>query len=1009
METRLGLCSAYSLLYGVHKPEALLDMASSFGARTVSICDLNNLYGVHTFIEAAKELKMRPVIGAALTVNDEEGAKNGERMSVYCFVENRAGFGRLCEILTERNKDTNHFNPLPFLREDAGGLVLASSDAAALECLSGQVKHLYAAITPTGIGVVDFARKQDIPLAFLDNSLFLDPDDYSVHRVLRAIVLLKTIGNLNQNDTAGKGRIMPSAKDIHRLLNSWPEAAKGSAGIAETCQFNTLFDGLIFPSCGEDPGAELRRRVYRGASLRYAALDDVTVQRIEYELGVIEKMGFSPYFLRMDDIVGMARAANGKHRTCGRGSGAASIVSYSLGITNVDPIRHNLYFERFLNPSRSDPPDVDVDFAWDERDALIKTVIEQFGEENCARVANHNFFRRRSALRETAKAYGFSDAAISRQERRIFDLNESIDGSDPLWAEICRIALRLEGLPRGLGMHCGGLVITPEPVRRLAPIEKSAEGFPLLAWEKEGTEAAGFVKIDLLGNRSLAVIRDALQNLEEQGIHIDPDAWRPIDDKATIEALARGDSMGVFYIESPAMRQLQKKTGAGDFEHIVIHSSIIRPAANKFISEYVRRLKGGEWKHLHPRLEDILNETYGILCYQEDVSKTAVALAGFNEADADRLRKLISKKASGAKMAVYENQFFDGCRKNGVPEKTINDVWAMMLSFDGYSFCKPHSASYAMVSFQSAYLRVHHPAEFMAAVLSNQGGYYHPGAYVSECRRMGLVPEGPDVNSSRLKYYGSGRRVVIGLMAVKGLSASGAERMITERDRAGDYKSLDDFSRRVKPARDDIIALCPAGVFDSIASGLTRPMQARRLLAANTGVSRRGEGDLFPSGDFAGALNAEDAPLFSRTAALSEKRTVQNNDDLWEEYRALGYLRRLHPFALWKEEIMALKRVKARDIAGHLGRYICLAGWPITRKEVWTKDGLAMTFLTLEDETGIYETVIFPIIYDRYGKLLFEQQPLLVWGQVASDEGAVSLEVQRIEVALHLYTKPPNR
>jgi DNA polymerase-3 subunit alpha/error-prone DNA polymerase len=426
-------------------------------------------------------------------------------------------------------------------------------------------------------------------------------------------------------------------------------------------------------------------------------LGDGELDRIYYELDIIERKGFASYFLVMDDIVKMSP------RTCGRGSGAASIVAYCLGITNVDPLEHKLYFERFLNPARIDPPDIEVDFAWDERDDLIKRVIEHFGEDRCARVANHNFFRFQSALRETAKAYGFGDAEISGIEKQLFHFGDKSVVSDPLWQEILSIAEKLEGLPRGLGMHCGGLVITPGPIKQVAPIEKSLEGFPLLSWEKEGTEAAGLVKTDLLGNRSLAVIRDALANLEEQGVFIDRYLWRPIEDKATIEALARGDSIGVFYIESPAMRQLQKKTGAGDFAHIVIHSSIIRPAANRFINEYVRRLKGGAWNPLHPRLAYVLDETYGILCYQEDVSKTAVALAGFNEVDADKLRKVIAKKAGAEKLALYERQFFEGCRVNGVDEGTIKEIWAMMLSFDGYSFCKPHSASYAMVSFQSAY------------------------------------------------------------------------------------------------------------------------------------------------------------------------------------------------------------------------------------------------------------------------------------------------------------------
>ena len=1000
----IGLCSAYSLLYGVHKPEKLLDSAASFGVKTVSICDIDNLYGVHSFLEAANERNLRPLIGASLSVKASSISLSSflfPHYLIYCYVENRTGFRRLCEILSLRNKDKEHFNPIPLLCEQSSGLVLASPDDFVLQELAGKVKHLYAAISPTNIRALSSSRGLSIPLAFIDNALFLETADYPVHRALRAIALLKTTGNLEPDDLAEKERILRSPNEYHRLFTSWPEAVKGTEEITALCTYHDVFDGWIFPAHGENPGAELRRRVYTGAEKRYGELADREIGRIEYEMDIIESKGFAPYFLVMDDIVKMAELSNGKHRTCGRGSGAASIVSYSLEITNVDPLRHNLYFERFLNPARPDPPDIDVDFAWDERDDLIKAVIETFGSDHCARVANHNMFRFRSALRETAKAYGFGDAEITQAERRLFQYNDKTMSEDPLWQEIFSIAKKIEGLPRGLGMHCGGLVITPGPINSYAPIEESAEGYPLLAWEKEGTEAAGFVKIDLLGNRSLAVIRDALKNLEHQGLTIDPYTWRPIEDKATVEALSRGDSIGVFYIESPAMRQLQKKTNRGDFEHIVIHSSIIRPAANKFISEYVRRLKGGAWKALHPRLEKILDETYGILCYQEDVSKTAVALAGFNEVDADKLRKVIAKKMGGTKLAVYEKQFYEGCRKNNVSDETIDKIWAMMLSFDGYSFCKPHSASYAMVSFQSAYLRVHHPAEFIAAVLSNQGGYYRPHAYIAEARRMRLLTEGPDINKSQWRYYGINNgngifrgTVVIGLMAIKGLSLSGAKAIITERKQNGNYTSLDNITRRLKLSRDDIIALCPAGTFDSISNGLPRPLQARRLLAANQNHPDPGQDELFAP---------EPSQLFTNTLfpPTAPKAILKNNPnpDLWEEYRALGFLRNTHPLVLWKDTILSIThRVKAIHLNKYIDRPVKMAGWPITQKDVWTKDGLTMSFLSLEDETALYETVIFPQIYDRYSKLLFDQRPLLIYGKVTNDQGALSVEINRIEV-----------
>jgi len=1014
MNIRLGLVSAYSFLYGVRRPRELLDRAASFGVRSVSICDLNNLYGVHAFLEEAKERRIKPIIGAALTNSKEQIANNKGKSVVYCFVENRVGFGRLCEILTERNKDTENFNPLPMLRENAGGLVLASCDDGVLETLSGRVKRLYAAITPTDIRAVNSGKKLNIPLAFLDNSVFLEREDFAVHRVLRAIDLLKTVGNLGADDTAQKERIFCDSGEMRRRLITWPQAVKGTEEIAALCGFDDLFDGWIFP--GYETGvvsaaSELRGRVYEGNALRYGELADREIGRIDYELKIIEEKGFSSYFLIIDDIVRMAS------RTCGRGSGAASIVSYGLGITNVDPLKSNLYFERFLNPARPDPPDIDIDFAWDERDELIKAVIERFGSDYCARVANHNMFRYRSALRETAKAYGFTDTEITLKERELqITDDKKLIVNDPLWKEIFEIAVKIEGLPRGLGMHCGGLVITPQPIRRYAPIEKSVEGYPLLAWEKEGAEAAGFVKIDLLGNRSLAVIRDAITNIKykisnnKEDSDIELRLSRAINDRETVEALARGDSIGVFYIESPAMRQLQKKTKRGDFEHIVIHSSIIRPAANKFIAEYVRRLKGGKWEPLHPLLENILDETYGILCYQEDVSKTAVALAGFNEADADKLRKVIAKKMGGAKLDIYKNKFYEGCHKNGVSDDTVKKIWEMMLSFDGYSFCKPHSASYAMVSFQSAYLRVHYPAEFMAAVLSNQGGYYRPHAYIAEVRRMRILTAGPDVNLSVWRYCGNSKegingdvyrgRVVIGFMAVKGVSAAGAQAIVDERERGGDFASLNDFSKRVRLNRDDIIALCPAGVFDGIADGLPRSFQARELLANSKEqiVNNKGKGvirnlDLF---------TVEDSSAFDITQksviAPQVKREIKGDNNLWEEYNALGFLRNAHPLVLWKDEISAVKyRTKALRIGDYIGRNVKMVGWPVTQKDVWTKDGLTMCFLSLEDETALYETVIFPRMYESYNKLLFDQLPLVVYGLVTSDGGAVSLEVRRIE------------
>jgi len=1045
--SRMGIRSAYSLLYGTRSPADIAVRAASYGARTLAITDRDNLYGLHSIVEAVRDAGLKPVIGAELSI---PACKVSEARSsaplpsperIFAFVKNRAGFSRLCECLSlakaagqageDRQTGSGQagFNLLQALRDDSCGLALATTSPKLLESLSGRVPSLYAAVTPSSVASVRVAARLGVPLVALDDATFLDAEDRAVHNVLRAIALGKTVGSLEPGDAAGEAEFFLTSAEFERKLQSWPEALRHTEELAASCAFDTVFDGFVFPEYrttvgpGADDGGTvgeiLRARVIAGAKTRYGELPDAIAGRIDYELDIIGAKGFAPYFLVMDDIVSMSR------RTCGRGSGAASIVAYSLGITNVDPIAYNLYFERFLTLSRPDPPDIDVDFAWDERHELMRRVIERFGPGRCARVANHNLFRPRSAFRECSKAYGFSDGEISTMERRVFAPAGHGKDADTLliepWDEILALARRIEGLPRGLSTHCGGLVIAPGPINRYAPVELSADGFPLLAWEKDGVEAAGLVKLDLLGNRSLAVIRDALANLRTRGINIDESLWRPAEDSATVAALARGDSMGVFYIESPAMRQLQRKTGAGDFDHIVIHSSIIRPAANKLISEYVRRLKGAPWKPLHPRLKGVLDETYGIVCYQEDVSKVAIALAGFGEDEADRLRKVISKKAGAAKLAEYRERFFTGCARNGVDTQTTETAWSMLLSFDGYSFCKPHSASYAMVSFQSAWLRVHYPAEFMAAVLSNQGGYYQPQAYISEARRMGLSVAGPDVNLSGWHYHGYDDTIIVGFMAIAGLSRTAADAIVAGRERGGPYADLADFSQRAHseaarpagtpsasvrkipsgPARDDLVALLAAGAFDSLAT-VNRATTARALLSAVTEQTSGppGQASLFESAatpdkkiHHSQAMSiGEQRPAPQKTGHLALRRT---ESELRGEFEVLGFLRDRHPLALWGFD-RGVRRILARDIPLHVGHEITLIGWPVTQKEVMTSDGHLMDFVSLEDETALYETVFFPETYARYRHLLFDQQALLVRGTVTDDQGALSVEVRHV-------------
>jgi DNA polymerase-3 subunit alpha/error-prone DNA polymerase len=737
----------------------------------------------------------------------------------------------------------------------------------------------------------------------------------------------------------------------------------------------------------------LRDGAYKGARKRYGDdLPETVVDRLEHELLIIEKMGFSSYFLVVQDIVSRSP------RICGRGSGAASLVAYSLGISNVCPIKHNLYFERFLNPGRSDPPDIDVDFAWDERDEVLHSVLKQY-KGHAALVCNHVAFQPRMAIREVAKVFGLTDPEIGRVTQRLPWFWREIHMDDDLlpqlknlpklgkfdfpepWDQIIHTARRIIGIPRYLSVHPGGVVITPDPLYNYVPMEIAPKQVPIIQWEKDGAEHGGLVKIDLLGNRSLGVIRDAIANLKDNGTDFDEKHWEPEDDAATQATVAGGNTMGCFYIESPAMRLLQKKTKIGDFEHLVIHSSIIRPAANEFIREYIRRLHGGQWAPIHPLLADVLEETYGIMVYQEDVAKTAVALAGFSHAHADGLRKIMSKKDKARKLGHYKERFIAGAKARGVSHEQIHAVWDMMMSFSGYSFCKPHSASYARVSFQAAYLKTHYPAQFMAAVISNQGGFYSTFAYVSEARRMGVKILPPDVNESDIRWKGRAGAMRVGLLSIKHVSTDTRRRIVAGR-KSKPYRDIMDFLERVQPDDAEARSLIHAGAFDSLHPKESRASLLWELVRWQKSRSHRsGAGDLFNVG------RAVPKPSFP-----PENETER----LRHEFSALGFLCDRHPMVLYADVLKKQKILKARDLPRFTGRHVCIAGLLITGKVVHTKHGEPMEFLTFEDETGLVETTFFPKAYRNFCAILDRSRPFILYGKVEEDYGAVTLTVKRV-------------
>ncbi len=983
--------SSYSPMWGIPTVEALCQTVKQQGQDFLALTDTNGLYGAIRFLEVAREHGLKPILGTELV--------SGPHRAVL-LAKTVTGYGNLCRILSALHCDAS-FDVIKTVAQHRSGLVMLSDDPIALVAWQAEsADDLYVELTPGPAlqDAVALSRRLRLPPVATTRAAFLHPQDYQAHRLLRAIAQNTTLSRLRADHCALPSHWLMPEPVLARHLPHVPEAITTTRQIAEECHTNWDFKQTIFPSfrqLSSDAAFEtLRRKTYDGAIWRYGALSPVVRERMEKELTVICDKGYADYFLVVDEIVRQAP------RTCGRGSAAASIVSYCLGITHVDPIRHNLLFERFLNPGRHDPPDIDVDFPWDERPAILEWVFKQYGHQHAAMVANQNTLATRAALREIAKVYGLPAGEIGKalnflDRRADFvdvqpgmtvhdwarDVCKALNLRHP-WPEILYWSTRLDGHFRNLGLHPGGVVLVPDEIQRYVPVEISASNLPVIQWEKDQTEEAGLVKIDLLGNRSLAVIRDAIEAVARNtGRVIDYATWDPITDPATNDLIRRGETMGCFYVESPATRLLLKKLWAempparravaDVFEYLVVVSSIIRPAANVFADEFVRRAHGQRYQSLHPLLDEVLAETHGIMVYQEDVMKVAVALGGFSVEDGDQLRKVLSKKHKERQLRDYQRQFYQGAMARGVNCRVIDAIWAMIMSFAGYSFCKPHSASYAQVSFKSAYLRTHYPAEFIAAVVSNQGGYYSAFAYLSEGRRMGLTILPPDINASTWAYIGSGKTVRVGFMQIKGLQEAVVEQLVAEREAKGPYRSLSDFLSRVKLDYAQAKLFIKAGCFDAISGELTRPALLWRVFATQA------------------ARPPSSIPIPAEYSA--QKR-------LSHELTLFGFPLRCHPLDLFTEALAGASRILAKDLGQYVGKEVTLVGWLLTEKIVSTKKGEPMEFMTLEDQTGMYDATVFPNMYRLYCHLLATNQAYVVTGLVEEHFSTVTVTVKTLQL-----------
>lgn len=975
--------SHYSMLRGTLSHKFLPELLLKAGHHRFALADTDGIYGLILLNQMAEERGLEMIAGATLFDKNQRKA--------VLLVKNAIGYSNLTQLITQKHADSAQFDLRTALCDRLEGLVLLSPDQTILEPFRDA--DTYASLELNAYSLYKWSQKSGIAAVANMPVYYGTGKGHHLHRIMRAIDLNTKLSRLPDDEIMPAEYFIHTEAQILKRLPYVPEAIERTNEVAEKCEWRPVLHDFIFPeSEASKDYQELHQKVLAGIKDRYGKLTPAIRQRVDHELRVIREKHFAKYFLIVQDIVKECPI------TCGRGSAAASIVSYALRITHVDPMQHNLFFERFLTPGRKDPPDIDVDFPWDERDDVLNYVFEKYGDTHSAMIANHVTFKARAAIHEIAKVYGLTESEITLVTKRLgglwylsnpYDelarnpLLKDLDLRDP-WPEIVKYGFYLSGFPRHMSVHPGGVVLTPGPTANYVPVQTAPKGVKIIQWEKDQAEDFGLVKIDLLGNRSLAVIRDALKAIEAHyGVEIPYWRLNSLEDVRTRELIRTGQTMGCFYVESPATRQLLQKMQSGEYEHLVIASSIIRPAANKWIREFVRRLHGGTYDPLHPLLQETLNETYGIMVYQEDVTRVAMAMADFTADEGDQLRKVMSKKHKQAKLRDYKHQFYQGARKNDVTDAVIDIIWEMIMSFAGYSFCKPHSASYALVSFKSAYIRAHYPAEFIASVISNMGGYYSAFGYISEARRLGLKILLPDINASEIRYTGLNNTLRVGLMQLKGVRQDTLEIIVADREKNGVFTSFEDFLKRSELEVADIRILIKAGCFDSIADGKTRPQLMWEL------HQKRHARELQQSKEL---TLYEDNNFYLPATPEYNNRTI-----LKHEIEVLGFLISRHPLTLYKSLLKYLPVIKASELHKHVGEEVLLIGWMITGKVVHTKNDEPMEFISFEDTTAIYETTFFPEVYRRFCHMLSKVRPYLIQGLVEEDFTALAVTVSAIE------------
>jgi DNA polymerase-3 subunit alpha len=1040
----LRVHSAYSLREGAIHVKDLPGLCRGLGFPAVAVTDTNNLFGALEFSESAAKAGVQPIMGLQLAVAYAQAAP-GERAAepapVALYAQNEAGWRNLMALSTAAHLDTDT-SQLPHVTLDrlamhAEGVICLTGGAggplgrlvqegrrSAAEALARRLGVIFpgrlyvelqrhgtagrlrtAAEETTEPALVEIAYARDLPLVATNEVYFETPEMHAAHDAFLCIGEGRYVNETDRRRLTPEHWLKPAAAMAERFKDL-PEAIENTVEIARRCAFRPRTRAPILPRFAEDEVEELRRQAREGLAQRLAAIEPAAAiedyeSRLEYELGVIEQMGFPGYFLIVADFIKWAKA-RGIPVGPGRGSGAGSLVAYALTITDLDPLRYGLLFERFLNPERVSMPDFDIDFCQDRRDEVIHYVQQRYGRDRVAHIITFGTLLSKMAVRDVARvlqmSYSQGDRLAKlipvegvkplsiRDARREEPRLEEEARRDENVAALLDIAERIEGLLRNASTHAAGVVIGDRPLVELVPLYRDPRSeMPATQYNMKWVEAAGLVKFDFLGLKTLTVIQNALDLLKKRGIEIDI-AKIPLDDDATYDLYARADTVGIFQVEGSGMRDTLRQLRPNCIEDIVALVALYRPGPMENIPKYCNVKNGREPREsLHPSIDPILDETQGIIVYQEQVMEIARRMAGYSLGQADLLRRAMGKKIKAA-MDAEKPKFLAGAAANGIPRAKAAQVWDLLVKFANYGFNKSHAAAYALVSYQTAWLKANYPVEFMAAVMNlDLHNTDKLNGYVQECRRIGVVVEKPDVNRSQARFTVEEGRIPYALGALRNVGVEAMRLIETARAEGGPFAGLFDFARRVDLraiGKRALEGLARSGALDALEPNRHRALTAIDELISYSAAVHDEKG------------SAQTSLFGDSTEALPPPRLRDCEDwlpsvRLREEHAAIGFYLSGHPL---EDYLPALRRQKVQTHAefmatkGRTGGAGRIAGTLAAVQFRKSARGTRFAFIGFSDPTGVFEVMAFSDVLAEAEALLEPGRNLVL--RVEMDAGS---------------------